>query len=149
MPDSPERNAWVLRVLGVDVTSVSGPRVVDAGALLAEFLDAKEEVDAGLNRLAIALRATDDPDNQRISEFGLFGIGSGAAVRLLAALTDARSAAPEAQTNLIAVARKAAADYRAAVLSDGSTALIDANPYGVAVGLRTTLVQALAAIEHA
>jgi hypothetical protein len=153
MPQNSDQADWILRVLGVathgdgepPVTGSPGP----AADLLKRFMDAKEEVDAGLDKLASALRATDDPDKLRIADFGLFGIGGGNAVRLIAALTEARGAAPDAQPRLLDRARKAAAAYHAALLADKTTALIDANPWGITVGLRGTLLQALAEIESA
>jgi len=138
-------------VLGVAVVE-PGPVASTPGSaaeLLAALLDAKETVDAGLDRLASELRDTGDPDQLQIAEYGLFGLDGGGAVKLIAALMDAHNAPPEARAKSLDAARKAASVWRQTVLSDQTTALIDKNPFGVTVGLRTTLVQVLDHIENA
>jgi hypothetical protein len=138
-------------VLGVDVAESEQvvPSSGSAAELLAALLDAKETVDAGLAKLASELRESGDPDQAHIADYGLFGLDGGGAVKLIAALMDARNAPPDAAAKSLDTARKAAGAWRETVLSDRTTALIDENPFGVKVGLRTTLVQALAHIENA
>jgi hypothetical protein len=120
--------------------------------LLATFRDAKDEVDAGLNKLQEALRETEDPDMLRIAELGLYGLTGerGLTVGLTRALLDLRSAAPDARAAKMKAARDAATAYKTAVLAEGAMVdLVDKNPFNVTVGIRSKLVAALDTIANA
>lgn len=136
----------------LDAGGAGGARAgsaVDPDELLATFRDAKDDVDAGLNKLGAALRATGDVDMLQIADYGLFGMTEGGGVGLLKALFDLRGAGPERREAALQAARQAAAKYRAAVLSDGIVDLVDANPFGVEVGIKSKLVAALDKIASA
>ncbi len=111
--------------------------------LLALFRDAREEVDAGLNKLQEAMRGTQDADMIRIADLGMYGMTDGEGVGLLKALMDLRGAAPEQRAASSRAARAAAAAYKAAVFKHVLVDLVDANPFGIAVGIKAKLGPAL------
>ena len=143
MPPDPERTEWVSRVLGVTLRPV-GPRLVSSKGPSPRIIwrDAKETVDAGLGKLADALREYDDPDLERIADFGLFGLGRGENVALMKALMEYDAAGPERRDAATKQLRTAVDSYRK-VLAHPFAALVDANPLRVPVGLRSTLGAAL------
>jgi hypothetical protein len=116
---------------------------------LAVFRDAKEEVDEGLNKLARALRETRDVDLVRIADYGLYGMTEGQGVGLMKALLDLKAASPDRREALAKDARAAAAAYKAAVFADKAVDLVDANPFGIEVGIRAKLGTALDTIATA
>ena len=133
-------------------------RALDAGGaplqtaprqdLRAIWRDAKESTDDGLNRLAAALRGYEDPDLERIADFGLFGMGGGENVALNKALIEYGQASGEARQAATASVRKAVAAYRAMMAREPMFKLIDANPE-VPLQVEVTLAGALTQIEHA
>jgi hypothetical protein len=120
--------------------------------LLTTFRDAKEEVDAALNKLQAALQETGNPDMVRIAEFGLYGLtgAGGQGVGLMRALLALRAATPDKREAMAKAASGAAAAYKAALLSDTALIdLVDQNPFNVPVGIRSKLVAALDLIANA
>jgi hypothetical protein len=144
---TPIQAAWVARVLGISAGEATAPPpTLD---YLGLWRDAKDEVDAGLNRLAAELRATKDEDLVRIADYGLFGMANGRGVGLMKALMQLRQAAPDRRPAAVKAARDAAAAYRKAVLDHPLAALVDENSFGIPVGLRSRLVAALDTIANA
>jgi hypothetical protein len=125
------------------------PKATPATDFLAVFRDAKDEVDAGLDKLAHALRQTGDVDMIRIADFGLNGLTDGQGVGLMKALFDLRAASPDRREAFAKAARDAAAAYKAAVFADKVVDLVDANPFGIEVGIRSKLGPALDTIAKA
>ncbi len=143
---SSDRNAWATRVLGVAFagsSSVSHEKI-DRRAI---WRDAKESVDDGLNRLASELRSYEDPDLERIADFGLFGIGVGENVALNKALIEYETAAPDRQSAAGAKLRIAVGKYRTLLQAEPMVRLIDRNP-AVPMSLAATLGGALDQIER-
>ena len=70
------------------------------GDVRAIWRDAKDAVDDGLNRLAAELRTYEDPDLERIADFGLFGLGTGENVALNKALIEFSGVRPGAGEKL-------------------------------------------------
>jgi hypothetical protein len=144
MSDSPEKRAWITRVLGFSFAKTQGggrPRP----KLLPIWMDAKERVDSGIEKLQHALRDADDEDLAQIAEFGLYGATEGETVRLMAALREADTGADGALDKL----REAVSDYRDFLEGAPIVDLIEDNPFGVAVPLRHTLGAALDELERA
>jgi hypothetical protein len=137
------------------VGAPAAPGSRKSGDELLELLrDAKDEVDAGLEKLRTALLKTGDARMARIAKQGLYGMteGGGGAVRLMKALFDlrgARNAGADEADALYEAARKAASAYKAVVFSDNVVDLVDHNPFSVHVGIRATLGAALETIENA
>jgi len=143
----PDQAAWIKNVLGIDL--VSPPkRTGSVGDLRAVWRDAKEETDAALEALGRELRTYEDPDLDRIAEFGLFGIGKGENVALNKALIEFGAARGDGRAAAAKKLRAAVAAYRS-VLSGKLVSDIDNNPYGVQVGVRAILGPALDEIEQA
>ena len=145
----PNRDAWVTRVLGVALHGGSAAAKPAGGIdVRATWRDAKESTDAALNALASELRTYGDPDLERIADFGLFGIGKTENVGLNKALIEFATAAAERREAAGKKLREAVGAYRAIIGGD-LVAEIDGNPFGVHVGVRETLGQALDQIERA
>lgn len=142
-----EQNTWVSRVLGVSAAAPLTPSPTP-GELLVQFRDAKEAVDAGIARLQAALRDTGDEDLVRVAEYGLYGMGGGQGGRLVTTLMDLRAAPQNKHEATAKAARQAAAAYKAAVLGHPLAELLDANPFGVDVGLQARLAPVLETIMH-
>ena len=136
------QDAWVARVLGV----VMGSQATPAGAdedYLALFRDAKDAVDVGLSKLADSMRETEDEDFIRIADRGLYGLTNGEGVGLMKALFEVQRAPADQRGNAISKMRGTAAAYKKAVFDHPLSALVDENPFGVEVGLRSKLGAAL------
>jgi hypothetical protein len=148
MTVSVEQAGWVARVLGVRPPSKAGsaaPR--DTVNRRALWRDAKEQVDAGLERLASELRCYDDPDLERIADYGLFGLGKGENVALNKALIEYDAASPERRSAASGQLRSAIAGYRTMIQSNPMVGLIDRNPV-VPMSMGATLRGALDQIEQ-
>lgn len=130
------QQAWVLRVLGIGGEATpGGPRP----KLLPIWMEAKETVDAGIDKLQSALRAEADEDLEQIAEFGLFGASEGENVRLMVALREADGGNPKGLEKVL----DAVEDYEAFLDGAPIIDLIEDNPFGVKVPLRQTLGAAL------
>ena len=110
----------------------------------AIWRDAKDAVDDGLNRLAAELRTYEDPDLERIADFGLFGLGTGENVALNKALIEFSGGRPGAGEKL----RAAVGNYRTMLGKEPMVALIDSNP-AVPMSMAATIGGALTQIEQA
>jgi hypothetical protein len=140
---------WVKRVLGIEITviaTVSGAQGLTGPRpkLTPIWIDAKEEVDAGISRLQAALRETGDDDLEQIAEFGLFGASDGENVALMVALREADTGAEGGLDKV----ESAVADYKDFLDGAPIIDLIENNPFGVTVPLRKTLGGALQQLER-
>ncbi len=124
-------------------TASHAPPPTSTTDLLALFRDTKEDVDAGLSKLQEAMRATQDEDMIRIADLGMYGMTDGEGVGLMKALFELRGATGDKRATAAKAARDAAAAYKAAVFKHVLVDLVDANPYGVPVGIRAKLGPAL------
>ena len=132
--------AWVHRVLGVNTSA--GVQDGDASSpMLPIWLDAKDEADKQIGALQQALRGFDDPDLQRIAEFGLNGVTGKSSVGLMVALREADQpgGGGEARVKL----GEAIEGYRRFLSDDKIVDMLEENPFGVTVTLRKTLGGAL------
>jgi hypothetical protein len=159
MADETAKREWVARVLGVSVQADDGATPLDDNWALdfdqpptdpmSLWVDAKDKVDAGLNVLIGVLRGRPSPVLQQIAEYGLFGLTEGQSVALNKALREYQTAAGPAKQKAAQQVQAAVQDYRKLLSSRPAFALIDDNPYGIAVGLRSQLDPALSAIARA
>lgn len=143
MADDTAKREWVSRVLGVPMPDPAGG---PATPLLPLWLDAKDDVDARLGRLQGALRGFGDPDLDRIAEYGLNGVTGTRSVGLMVALREAD--APGADGRARRKAADAISAYRSFLDDSDVVQLIDSNPFGIEVGLKTTLGRALDTIAR-
>src|SRR5262249_31033461 len=128
-----------------DATPHGTRPLVDIGAI---WRDAKESVDEGLNKLAAELRTYDDPDLERIADYGLFGIGTGENVALNKAMIEYSRAQPGQRPDAAVRVLDAVNNYRALLRKEPMVDLIDANPV-VPMTMRATISGALEQIEQA
>lgn len=142
MSDEATKHEWLLRVLGIGVDQPRGGK--RKGGYLAIWREAKEDVDAAIAALAGRLRATGDPDLERIAEFGLYGLTDGEGVKLMAALREVEANPSGAGAKLA----KAIDTYRAFLAQSEVVTLIDSNPFGVTVSMRATLGRALNELQQ-
>src|SRR5271168_3178058 len=102
MPDSPAKQDWVLRVLGIALPPLAPaapttaptappPRPPD---LLPLWVAAKEQMDSAISQLQDALKATGDADLQQIAEFGLHGVTRNQNVQMMVALREMAAGTP-------------------------------------------------------
>jgi hypothetical protein len=128
-------DSWILAVLDVDVTAIAAAAA--SGKLTPIWTGAKERVDQGFDALQKALRAANDPDLLQLAEYGLNSITDRQSVKLMAALMEADSGG---DTRKLVAAINSFRDFL-----DGSAIvdLLEDNPLGVKVSLRTQLGPAL------
>ena len=129
---------WIGRVLGVRIAAAPE----NSASLLAIWRDAKEQVDSGIGRLQDRMREHPLAALGRIADRGLNGITGTRSVGMIAALMEA-----DRNREAAGGARKAVAAFRAFIASD-TAAAIDANPFGIEIGLRRTFGAALDDIER-
>ncbi len=142
--DDAARAAWVLRVLGVDVAGRGAAASAPRDGVLAIWAAARDEVDDGINKLTRALRETGDVDLVRIAEYGLNGATDQQGVALMVALREADAAGtPQARDRLLA----ATGAFRTFLKGSRLVALLEDNPFGVPLPLRSRLGAALDRIE--
>jgi ElaB/YqjD/DUF883 family membrane-anchored ribosome-binding protein len=107
------------------------------------WLDAVEEVDGQLVKLAAALRNSDDGDLWEIAEFGMNAVTDNHKVPLQAALLDVERVAPAKRRAAVSRALKRIDAFVAHLKTDDRVAVCDDNPFDVKVSLRGTLGTAL------
>jgi hypothetical protein len=150
--DVATREAWVRRVLGVDVTggSAAASRIEP---VLPIWRDAKDWVDGQIERLRGAMRDTGVPAIARVADAGLNGITGRLQVGMIKELMefDGAARAGDAQKTVGSAARLRGTigEWRGFLGKDRVVGLLDANPWGVDVGLRQKLGEALDDIERA
>lgn len=128
------KDKWIIQALGFHVPPPPG--IAD---LLPIWRNAKDEVDAGIERLRRALRDTEDEDLAVIADLGLGGLSGGESVALMVALREG------ARDKL----RDASVAFRKFLTKDEAVELIDENPFGVIVDARAKLGRALNQIDAA
>jgi len=107
------------------------------------WLDAVEEVDGQLVKLAAALRNSDDGDLWEIAEFGMNAVTDNHKVPLQTALLDVERVAPAKRRAAVSRALKRIDAFVAHLKTDDRVAVCDDNPFDVKVSLRGTLGTAL------
>ncbi len=140
-----QQKAWVTRVLGFQAAPKASPGP-DLPRALAGWRAALDRLDQQISSLQTALRAAPDDDLRQIAEFGLNAMTMSHKVRLQAALIDGGTA-PDQRVAKLALAATDA--FVAHVRADPRIAACDANPFGVAMSVRATLLPALAALHAA
>lgn len=152
MAENDAKNAWVRRVLGVEIgmktaeASTTDPPSVGLDKLLPLWMDAKETIDRGIDQLQRALMSTNDSDLVQIAEYGLNGATSGQMTRLMVAIRDIGSGVtPEARAKVA----DAVEGFRGFLAGSPIVTLLEENPFGVAIPLRATLGSALDQIDRA
>lgn len=111
--------------------------------------DALEDVNAQLSRLGKALRATGEPLGQQIADQGLSALTGRLRVGLQAALVDLESARPHQRAAAAGRARAAAQSMQRFLDTDPVLPLLESNPFGVMLTVRSRLTVALRAIDTA
>ncbi|HSI59447.1 MAG TPA: hypothetical protein VLA16_17930 [Ideonella sp.] len=144
MADDTNKWDWMQRVLGVSGETPRAPAAGPRPMLSPIWMEAKEEVDAGISRLQDALRQTADDDLLQIAEYGLYGATQGESVKLMAALRVADGGSDEGLAKVL----DAVSDYRDFLDGAPIVELIEDNPFGVKVPLRRTLGAALDELER-
>jgi hypothetical protein len=162
MVDPAVGRQWVARVLGITAAPSSDgldglddfnlddepvePEPVDP---LALWSSAKDDVDAGLNALVRMLKDQDSPVLRKIADYGLHGLTDGQTVALTKALMQYRGASGEARAAASGQVLKAVTAYQTLLTGNPVFARLDANPFGVSIGLVSRLGGALADIGKA
>jgi hypothetical protein len=149
MDDAESQRDWVTQVLGVSFSARADVRAASAGAwkpILPLWAAAKDAVDTSIDKLQRALLDDGDDYLRTIAEFGLNGATNRQSVRLMAALRDA-DATPSEETR--SNATDAVEAFRDFLQAAPIVSLIEDNPFGIAVPLRSTLGKALDDIAHA
>ena len=110
---------------------------------------AKDQVGAQLAKLRTAFRKTGDPLAIAIADKGLNGLTQRLQVSLQAALIRFDTAPPEQRSDAAAKLRAAAAEMKQFLYSDPALPMLEANPCGVLVTIRSSLDSALSGVERA
>jgi hypothetical protein len=146
MADTEACDAWVSRVLNFTVPRPGGPGSLPAQPLTPIWNDAKEAVDHAIEALRVPLGEFDDPLAQALLARGLPSISGRLTVPLMAALMsyDQRPGPAAARAVLPRIE-----EMRAALASVPVVALLETNPFGVAISVRRPLLDALDRIAGA
>lgn len=149
---------WTQRVLGVAVpnASVGKPSGAPptrtptaATKAAAVWTEAKDKVDSGISALARALRARPQKVLHRVADEGLFGLTTGGlTVPLTAAILEFDATVGPARAKAARALNQQIANYRTNLTGNPIVRLVDENPFGVDVGLRKTMLDALARLER-
>jgi len=141
-----EQDAWVARVLGVPPRARPGP-ARDARQLMGIWNGAKETVDEQIGKLQVAFREVEHPLGKAVADRGLTALTGRLVVGLQVALRN-YAAVPDVGRD--ATALLGAIDGLMALLaSEPVLSLLEENPFGVPVTIRTTLGTALHAMRDA
>ena len=144
MTASVEQDAWVQRVLGVEIRRVGG---AGAASALPVWQHAKDAVDAQLTALYDALKRTGIPGlidyaDQIEATLDKFRVG------LITALMRYDQASAEAKDKPRSVALAVIDSYRTTLASDDRVLAADTNPFGVPVTIRPILGKALDQLQR-
>ena len=129
---------------GLDGGGGAAPEVMP----LEIWRDAKDLAGVEIGKLQEALRAKKLPLFHKIADQGLNGITGRLQVGLQVALMDLNGKSGDALTAAKDKARKAVTDFRGFLGSDPTLPLLESNPLGVTITLRSSLPRALDAIEN-
>jgi hypothetical protein len=145
-----ESVAWIVRVLGVSPAAGSGgsarPRA-DIVAALTDWDDAQERVNIQITKLQQVLLGSPDSELHDIAEFGLNAMTGNHRVKLQAALMGLRGG--QANPSVAGKASGLVASFLNHIASDPRIAACDANPFGVRMSVRQTMVPALEGLKVA
>ena len=145
MAASEAQDAWIERVLGVELPLLStGQNPAGLGDALAAWRQALETVGGQITVLQGVLRNSPDEDLQAIAEFGLNAMTGSHKIKLQAALTDTA-----ADLSKAGKAAQLAGAFASHLAGDKRVAACDANPFGVRIAIRATLVPALTGLQRA
>ncbi|HEY2133657.1 MAG TPA: hypothetical protein VGH36_11895 [Acetobacteraceae bacterium] len=149
---------WVLRVLGIQVPAMAreaeriAPTWMDARFAWTDANDAVDE-QIGTLREAILARADIEPEYgpflSQIADKGLNAITENYRVKLMAAVMDVGTGSAVAVSKSGPKALEQITAFRTFIDGSEKIAVCDANPFGVKVAIRGTLVPALDAMASA
>jgi hypothetical protein len=122
------------------------PRLSEAP--LRGFLDARDTGVTQIARLQDALRATGHPALKELADKGFAGITGRLQVGLQVALMDVDAAAPADRPKAVARAVETVEAFQAMLATDPTIALLEDNPFGIAVTLRRDIGAALDTIRQ-
>jgi hypothetical protein len=144
---SAAQDAWVGRVLGVDLGGAAGGGAPELGAALAAWEGALEIVNGQITALQGVLRNSPDDELHDIAEFGLNAMTANHRVKIQVALMDIRSGRGGERAK--AAAAKLVGSFLGHIGTDKRIAACDSNPFGVATSLRGTLGPPLEGLRKA
>ena len=142
--DADARNAWVLRVLGLDVRAFSGPAV----KTMPIWQNARDAAGEQIGKLQGVMRNSGLPLFQRVADTGLNGFTQKRLVGMQVALMEFDLSHGEARREAAGKVRVAAQAMRSFLQSSPVPRLLDENPFGVPVSLRDGLTAALDQVER-
>ncbi|MBV8913848.1 MAG: hypothetical protein JOZ05_12510 [Acetobacteraceae bacterium] len=146
---SSEHDEWVAKVFGLTVPSGTsqGQRGNHARPTLDIWREAKDVVDDQIGRIQGALRATEIDGALALADGGLGRITNNLQTRLIAALIDFDRSRGAEQAQTAAKVRSVLGPLANVVAKDPLLAVLEENPFGVAVSIRATLAAAFSEIE--
>ncbi len=161
-----KQNEWVNRVLGVTLADARASAGRPAPIPLRQesrqpttkryasihctqiWSDAEDTVVAQVESLADTLDDTDDATLRQIAAKSVREISTRLRGDLISALREVDAVPPGANADAIAKARQVIGQYRQQIGSDRLIGLLDNNPYGVTLTVRTTLTATLEQIDR-
>ena len=127
----------------------AAPEATQSVDVLEIWRDAKESVDEGITKLQAKLRDNDDPTLSRIADLGLNGVTEGNQTALAKALFEFKAASGADKAKCAKALESQVATYAKFLASDPVLDLVENNPFGVSLPLRSTLGTALRQIAQA
>jgi uncharacterized protein involved in exopolysaccharide biosynthesis len=137
-------DAWVARVLGVEVPNGGAPADLLRRWEAAEsaFAAAARIVDQQIDALRAVLRASENPNLRTVADSGLAELTAPMRQDVQAAIAAAGRGAEQLKSAAPAL-REAVESLRARLARDARIAACDENPFGVAVTIRAGYAAAL------
>lgn len=145
------KRTWLKAMLGVDLPEAGGSGGGATAVLAAKtaWQSAIEAVDTQITGLQSALKQNESEALKSIAEFGLGGVTRGSKVKLAAALMELGDGSPAAVKKAGPKVLAAIAGFRTIITADPRVAVVDDNPFNVAVSIKGTLGPALDGLEKA
>ena len=143
---TPEQQAFLTRYLGAR-RGASG-ETATAPKALPVWMAARETADQQIDALQKRLRSETLPLFQKIADAGLHGVTDGQLSRLQAALMDLDRTSGPAREGAVVKARTAMDDMRSFLATNTVLPILERNPFGVSVSVRTTLGDALTELDR-
>ncbi len=132
----------------IDVSALLTDLDEDSADIADLWVMARSSAEASLAALKAELGKSDDPNLQRIAEYGIMDILGGNLTAIGGHILALRMAAPDDRTAKAAAVSTALADLENHLATSALVALVEDNVFGIPVDVRTPINRAVKAIRR-